>query len=93
MWQQMYEQAEAGAIKTNARENMRVLDALDQADELQEAVAEHERRSGRRPRSLAEVAASGTSRKAPVDEEGIPFAYDSATGTVSVSTQSPLWRP
>ena len=93
MWQEMYEQAEAGAIKANARENMRVLDALDQADVLQEAVAEHERRSGRRPRSLAELAASGTPRKPPSDEEGIPFAYDPETGKVSVSTQSPLWRP
>ena len=93
MWHQMYDQAEAGAIKENARENLRVLDALDRVDDLQEAVAEYERRWGRRPRSLAEVAASGAPRKSPVDEEGIPFAYDPDTGTVSVSMKSSLWRP
>ena len=93
MWQQMYDQAEAGAIKANARENLRVLDALDQADALQEAVAEYERRSGRRPRSLAEVTGGSVPRRPPVDEAGVPFAYDPETGTVSVSPQSALWRP
>jgi hypothetical protein len=93
MWQQMYEQGEAGAIKANARENLRVLDALDQADQLQEAVAAFERRVGRRPRSLEELLASGVLKKPPVDDAGVPFAYDADTGTVSVSMQSPLWRP
>jgi hypothetical protein len=93
MWQQMYDQAEAGAIKANAHENLRVLDALDQADHLQEAVAAYEGRAGRRPRSLAEVAAAGLTRKPLVDEAGVPFAYDPETGTVDVSPQSPLWRP
>jgi hypothetical protein len=90
MWQQMYDQAEPGAIKANAYENLRVLTALDRVDELQEGVAEYQRRSGRRPRSLAEVVAGG---KSPVDEAGVPFAYDADAGTVSVSPQSPLWRP
>ena len=55
MWQQMYEQAEAGAIKANARENLRVLDALDQADRLAGLVAEAEAPPGRRPARLAEL--------------------------------------
>ena len=93
MWRQMYDQAEAGAIKANAYENLRVLDTLDRRDELQEAVSEYERRLGQRPRSLNEVAASRLARRPAVDEAGIPFAYDPETGTVSVSTQSPLWRP
>ena len=93
MWQQMYDQAEPGAIKANARENLRVLDALDQADQLQEAVAAYERRTGRRPRSLAELPPPVPPRARRSTSAGIPFAYDPATGTVSVSTQSPLWRP
>ena len=93
MWQQMYDQAEPGAIKANAKENLRVLDALDQVDEVQEAVAAYERRTGHRPSTLAELADSGGLRKPPVDEEGIPFAYDPETGTVSVSMKSQLWRP
>jgi hypothetical protein len=90
MWQQMYDQAEPGAIKANAYENLRVLAALDRVDELQEGVAESQRRSGRRPRSLAEVVAD---RKPPVDPAGVPFVYDPETGVVSVSPQSPVWRP
>jgi len=90
MWQQMYDQAEPGAIKANAYENLRVLAALDRVDELQEGVAEFQRRSGRRPRSLAEVVADG---KPPLDEAGVPFVYDPETGVVSVSPQSPVWRP
>ena len=81
-------------IKANAYENLRVLETLDRRDELQEAVSEYERRLGQRPRSLNEVAAaSRLARRPAVDEAGIPFAYDPETGTVSVSTQSPLWRP
>jgi hypothetical protein len=93
MWQEMFDQAEGGAIKANARENLRVLDALDQADQLQEAVAAYERRSGRRPQSLAEVAASGLARQPLLDDAGVPFTYDAEKGTVEVSMQSPLWRP
>jgi tetratricopeptide (TPR) repeat protein len=93
MWQQMYDQAEEGAIKANALEHLRVLGALDQADRLQEAVKIYERQAGHLPRSLAEVAAAGLTRESLVDDARIPFAYDSETGTVDVSKQSPLWRP
>lgn len=93
MWQQMFDQAEPGAIKANARENLRVLDAADQVDEAQAAVAAYTRDKGRLPRSLAELFASGTLRRSPVDDAGVPLAFDAASGAVSIAPQSPLWRP
>ena len=92
MWQQMYDQAEGGLIKVNAREHLRVLDTEEQADRLTAAVAEYERRFGRRPAKLEEVTARALAPGPLKDEGGVPFAYDPATGLVTVSRQSPLWR-
>ena len=50
--QQMYDQAELGVIKNNARRRLRVLDSLDTADRLTEAVAAFAKRTGRRPQNL-----------------------------------------
>ncbi len=93
MWQQMYEQAEGGFLKDNARQNLRVLDTLDQVDRLTAAASSFEKAQGRRPRSLAELARTGLATVPIVDMEGHPFAYDPDTGTLSVSTRSTLWRP
>lgn len=93
MWQQMYEQSEEGVIKQNARERLRILDALDQADGLTAKTLEFERRAGRRPRALSELTAIGVPASLLADSSGAPFAYDSTTGRVSVSHSSVLWRP
>jgi len=93
MWQQMYEQSEDGIIKVNALERLKVLDALDQADALTERVATLERRAGRRLGAPFDLAALGLPRSALVDATGVPFEYDPATGRVSVSRRSTLWRP
>jgi hypothetical protein len=93
MWRQMYEQAEEGVIKANALERLRILDALDQADALTARVGEVERVQGRRPSALAEITATGVPPRALADSTGVPFEYDAATGRVSVSPRSSLWRP
>jgi tetratricopeptide (TPR) repeat protein len=93
MWQRMFDQAEEGILKENARIQLRILDALDMADRLGAAVAAYERSRGRRPESLAELARSGFWRGPLVDGEGVPFHYDEQTGKVEVSRTSPLWRP
>ena len=49
MWTQMYQQAEEGIIRENARVRLQILDSLDRADALGPAVLEFERRQGRRP--------------------------------------------
>jgi len=44
MWRQMFEQAEEGIIRENARVRLQILDSLDVRDALAAAVAEYERR-------------------------------------------------
>jgi hypothetical protein len=91
MWLQMYEQGEEGIIKENARFRLQALDALDQADALTAAAAEFEKRAGRKPASLAEIASFARART--VDPSGVAFEYDPTSGRVEVSPRSTLWRP
>jgi hypothetical protein len=92
MWQQMYDQAEGDFIKVNAREHLRILDALDQADRLTEAVRLFERQTGRRPGRLEELVGPGLRPADLIDANGNPFAYDPVKGIVTVSRKSGLWR-
>jgi len=91
MWQQMFDQAEPGILKENARLRLRTLDSLDVAERLTALVAEAERRTGRRPTRLAELRRAW--RGPLADAEGVPFSYDESSGRVSISRESPLWRP
>jgi hypothetical protein len=93
MWSRMFEQAEEGIIKENARVRLQVLDALDLADQVTLRVSDFERRFGRRPERLDELRAAGLWPGSVVDQSGIPFAYDHGSGRVSVSQSSSLWRP
>ncbi len=91
MWTQIYAQAEEGYIKENARFRLQEIDALDQADALTAAAAAIEKRGGRKPQSLGEIAAAARLRT--VDPTGVPFEYDASKGVVRVSPRSSLWRP
>jgi hypothetical protein len=93
IWTTMYQQAEEGAMRQNALANLHRLDALDRMDVLQAAVKEFNRRAGRLPASLAELAASGLMPAPPVDPTGVPFDYDARTGMLSIPRRSTLWRP
>jgi hypothetical protein len=93
MWRQMFEQAEEGLIRDNARAQLQVLDTLDLRDAVGQAVSEFERRNGRLPRVLDELASSGLWRGPLVDLAGVPFGYDVGTGRVFVQEISPMWRP
>ena len=93
MWRQMYEDAEAGALKTNALTHLRVLDALDGRDRVQAAVDRFRASRGRAPSSLDELVKAGLLRATPADPAGVAFAYDAAAGRVGVSPRSPLYRP
>jgi hypothetical protein len=70
-----------------------MLDALDQIDALEAAVAEYGRRSGRKPAALAELGPAGLLRVPPQDATGVPFAYDPTSGRVTIARTSMLWRP
>jgi hypothetical protein len=93
MWQQMYDQAEEGIIRQNARVRLEILDSLEVARRIEEAVAELERRSGRRPARLEDLRAAGLWRGPLTDAEGVRFGYHRETGRVGISRESPLWRP
>ena len=93
MWQQMYEQAEAGIIKQNARVRLHILDSLDAADRLTGLVAEFERVRGRRPARLAQLREAGLWGGPLVDVAGTPFGYDAESGRVFISRESQMWRP
>jgi hypothetical protein len=93
MWQQMFDQAEAGIIKENARLRLQILDSRDLADRLQGLVDEQERRTGRRPARLEELRGAGLWRGPLVDAAGMPFGYDAGKGRVFIDARSPMWRP
>jgi hypothetical protein len=92
MWQQIHDQSD-GAVQANARVNLQVLEALDQADELTRLVLEFTRRTGRRPGALQELRSSGLLLRPALDSSGVPFVYDAGTGRVRVSPRSILYRP
>ena len=93
MWQQMFDQAEAGIIKQNAGIRLQILDSLDRGDRLARLVAEFERRRGRLPARLEELREAGLWKGPLVDAGGTPFGYDPKTGRVFIDESSPMWRP
>jgi hypothetical protein len=89
MWLRMYEQAEPGFVKDNASYNLQRIDALDLVDAWSTHVKSFHERTGRWPASLKELGNTGL----PLyDPRNVPFAYDPATGQVSVARESPLFR-
>lgn len=93
MWKEMYDQAEAGIIKENAKARLQILDSLDRADRLAQLAPEFERRRGRLPARLEELREAGLWRGPLVDAAGVPFGYDPKTGHVFIDRESPMWRP
>mgnify|MGYP001104077041 CR=1 FL=1 len=61
--------------------------------QIRGAVAEYERRQGRRPGRLDELVAQGLWRGPLQDAAGYAFGYDPSTGRVFITDQSPMWRP
>jgi hypothetical protein len=93
MWRQMFEQAEEGIIRENAKVRLAILDSLDLRDALARAVSERVRRQGTPPASLEQLAAEGLWSGPLVDAGGVPFGYDAKTGRVFIQEASPMWRP
>ncbi len=93
MWQLIFDQTEEGILRENARSQIAILDSRDLADQLTAQVDEFARRHGRRPHRLQELRRFGLWRGPLEDLEGVPFRYDASKGRVSISRESPLWRP
>jgi hypothetical protein len=93
IWRAMYEHAEEGPIRENARQHLARLDALDAADLVARRVEEYARQFGVRPEALEDLRRAGFIRGPAVDPSGTPFDYDRTSGRVRLSRKSMLWRP
>lgn len=91
IWLTMHDQSQPGAIRNNALFNLQLLDAKDAVDAAQAHVDAFIKRTGRRPRSLAEVRSATSVPFAIADPTGVPFEYDESSGTVSLATRSQYW--
>lgn len=92
LWRRLYEQAEEGQLRRNAKAHLDYLDALDTIDRLRGLSEEFHRREGRYPASLVELVRARLLAAVPADPAGVPFEYDSQTGAASISRMSRLWR-
>jgi len=92
VWQRMYEQAEAGILRENARYNLQRLDALDAIDALNAAAKRFAEQQGRPPREARELMAFGLDPRLLKDPTGVPFEYDPARQGFWFSKSSGMWR-
>lgn len=91
MWTIIRDQSEPGALRLNAESQLQVVRNRLLIRQVEERIAEYRERTGDTSPSLAELHAKGvisTTR----DLSGVPFEFDVATGTLTVSKDSPLWR-
>jgi hypothetical protein len=92
VWTRMFEQAEDGAIRDNARYNLERLDGLDALDQLDALVRKFQEEHARPPAGIQEVLAQGVDRRLLVDRAGVPFEYDVVKGRFWFGQRSRLWR-
>jgi len=90
MWQQILQGADNDWLRQQAQLRLTQLDAMDQIDELQEAVNVYHRRKGSWPASWQTLVRDGLVRGTPLDPTGRPYLLDAGTGTVSLSPDSTL---
>jgi hypothetical protein len=91
IWREMA-RGETGAMRSNAETHLQVLDALDQRDEIQAGVDKFTEMRGHRPATLQDLVPLGLLRRPPLDSTGQAFDYDAASGRVTISRNSTLWR-
>ena len=91
MWTIIRDQSEPGVLRINAETQLEVVKNRLFARQVQERIAEYQKRTGDRTSTLDELQARGVI-PGTGDLAGIPFDFDSKTGVVSISRKSPLWR-
>lgn len=92
LWQMLHDTAETPQQRDNAAIHVMQLDALDQLDALRHVAAQFEERTGRYPRSWAELVSAGVLTTAPLDPTGAPYVLDPASRDVGPSPESKLGR-
>jgi hypothetical protein len=89
LWSQILE-SDQEWLRTTARRSLQQLDALDFIDKVQPIVRKYPPAPGT-PYSWIDFARRGIFRGIPLDPAGTAFEIDPATGTISVSKDSPLF--
>ena len=92
LWRRLYDEAEPGAMKSNAEIHLQQIDALDSLDVIRGAAETFRARVGRWPSSLDELRRVRLLQGSLVDPVGVAFDYNPETGRPSLARSSPLWR-
>ncbi len=92
LWQIIHDTAETPQQVDNAAIHLRQLDALDQLDALRQVAALFEKRTGRYPKSWAELVSASILTTAPLDPTGAPYVLNPASRDVGLSPESKLGR-
>jgi tetratricopeptide (TPR) repeat protein len=92
LWQEFYESSDNEQMKTNARENLLRLQALEKIEALRALIPKVEVRLGRKLRSLSELVSLGLLKQYPSDPKGFPYVYNPDTGEVTLSPGSNVRR-
>ena len=92
MWTLIYEQSEPGLLKDNAASQIKVARNRMLVREVQKQVRAYQARTGDFASTLDQLKAAGVISTAR-DEAGIAFDFRASDGTVTLSKNSPHWRP
>jgi hypothetical protein len=91
LWQQMYDTADNEWLRNEAARRLTQLRALDEIDQLTGLLATYVGQSGQQPASWEVMVQARVLAGIPLDPTGIPYRLDSRTGTVTLSSDSPLF--
>jgi tetratricopeptide (TPR) repeat protein len=92
LWQQVYQNSEAGYMRDNARRSLVQLDIMDELDRLNAALARVSAESGGIVTSWDPLVARGWLRRnPPVDPGGTPYVIDQQTGRATISHDSQFY--
>ena len=91
LWRRLHETSANPWVRSEARRRLLQLEALDQIEHLARQVDRFARREGRPPSAWRDLPASGPDLVAPRDPAGYPYLLDADSGTVSISSRSPLF--
>lgn len=90
LWRELYDTAEADALRNAAESRLAQLDALDQIDQLNAIVKRYKANAGRFPANWEELAYAGILRGVPLDPSGVPYVLDRTNENVKLADRSPL---
>lgn len=91
MWTVIYKQSEPGLLRDNAESQIKVAQHKILVRDIQKQVRDYQARTGDFTSTLDQLKAKGVI-PASRDEAGIAFDFQPATGTVTLSRNSPFWR-